>query len=338
MTLHRDHDLSKQPAPNTLSSQSSCCLPARKRPGIQTATTQPTHQAVRELQTSSEIVDVPGGIALVGTNEPILPVDGEGPLRKKRVKPFRIDACTVTNTRFQTFVSETGYITDAERIGDSFVFAGLLPPEHPDGPRVAEAPWWQAVPGACWRAPIGPGSEDTWHSDHPVVHVSWNDACAFAEWAGGRLPTETEWEHAARGGLGDTRFPWGDREPDDEAFFPCNIWQGTFPEKNLERDGYFATAPAKSFEPNGYGLYNVVGNVWEWTAQSFKVKSLKKAVAKTQAGKKGYKLTKGGSFLCHASYCYRYRIAARTATSPDSSTSHQGFRLVYDHDRQPMPS
>ena len=147
--------------------------------------------------------------------------------------------------------------------------------------------------------------------------------------AGGRLPTEAQWEHASRGGLGDVRYPWGDREPDDEVFFPCNIWQGHFPDLNLERDGYFATAPAKSFEPNGYGLYNMVGNAWDYTADPFKLKSLKTAARRVNAERQGFKLSKGGSFLCHASYCHRYRIAARTGTSTDSSTSHQSFRLVY---------
>ena len=153
---------------------------------------------------------------------------------------------------------------------------------------------------------------------------------AFAKWAKGRLPTELEWEHSARGGLGDVRFPWGGHEPNDTDSFPCNIWQGKFPETDLGRDGYVGTAPSLSFGPNGYGLYNMVGNGWEWTSQSFKVKSLKKSVVAAHAGKEGFKLTKGGSFLCHASYCYRYRIAARSGVSPDSSATHQGFRLVYD--------
>ena len=166
--------------------------------------------------------------------------------------------------------------------------------------------------------------------DHPVVHVSWRDATAYARWIGGRLPSETEWEHAARGGLGDVPFPWGEAEPNDTDHFPCNIWQGQFPKTNTGADGHLDTAPAQSFAPNGYGLFNMVGNVWEWTAEPFRIRSQKKAARQRQAQMKGYKLTKGGSFLCHQSYCYRYRIAARTGNSPDSTTTHTGFRVVWD--------
>ncbi len=223
----------------------------------------------------------------------------------------------------------TGYRTEAERIGSSFVFAGFLSPDSPPSQAVAAAPWWRLVEGADWRRIHGTGSEDSWLPAHPVVHVSWNDAAAFARWAGGRLPSEAEWEHAARGGLGDVRYPWGSRHPNDEDFFPCNIWQGRFPEVDLALDGYAGTAPAASFEPNGYGLFNMVGNTWEWTSQPFRPQAEGESSAGTPVGD-DFKLVKGGSFLCHASYCHRYRIAARSGTSPDSSTSHQGLRLVYD--------
>ena len=278
----------------------------------------------------SDRVAIPGGQSLVGTDRPELPVDGEAPLRQRKIKPFSMDVTTVTNARFQRFVEETGFVTEAERLGNSFVFEHLLPRDVPPSQAVAAVPWWRVIEGANWAEPLGPGSSDACLDDHPVVHVSWNDAQVFAKWAGGRLPTEAEWEHAARGRQGDVRFPWGDEEPNDTDFFPCNIWQGRIPDLDLGRDGYAGTAPARSFVPNGYGPYNMVGNVWEYTSQPFKVKSLKKAVQRAHAGKAGYKLGKGGSFLCHASYCYRYRIAARTGTSADSSTSHQGFRLVYD--------
>ena len=306
--------------------QSGCCAPSR---GGGAEPAPAVGAAAREAQ-SSERVTIPGGRGLIGTDRPELAIDGESPLRDTRIKPFAMDATTVTNARFRRFAQETGYVTDAERLGDSFVFVHLLPPDAPPSQAVAGVPWWRVIKGATWAEPNGPGSAQACLDDHPVVHVSWNDAQAFARWAGGRLPTEAEWEHAARGGLGDVRFPWGDQEPNDTDFFPCNIWQGRFPDTNLELDGHMGTAPARSFAPNGYGLFNMVGNVWEYTAQPFKVKSLKKSVKQVHAGKSGYKLSKGGSFLCHASYCFRYRIAARTGTSADSTTSHQGFRLVYD--------
>lgn len=277
-----------------------------------------------------DVAQIPSGTALLGTNQPYFPIDGEGPLRKKKIKAFRMDATTVTNARFKAFVADTGYITDAERLGDSLVFEGLLPKDAPPSRAVAQVPWWRLIPGANWYQIFGPHGELEPQEDHPVVHISWNDATAFATWAGGRLPTEIEWEHAARGGLGDVPFPWGEDEPNDKDFQPCNIWQGVFPRQDLGKDGYIGTAPAQSFSPNGYGLYNMAGNVWEYTSEIFKVRSLKKAVIAAHANKAGYKLSKGGSFLCHRSYCYRYRIAARNSTSADTSTSHLGFRLVYD--------
>ena len=179
--------------------------------------------------------------------------------------------------------------------------------------------------GACKEADSTPAE-----GSQPQTHVSWHDATAYAAWAGGRLPTEVEWEHAARGALGDVRFPWGDDEPDDETFLPCNIWQGRFPQHNTASDGYAGTAPAASFAPNGYGLYNMAGNVWEWTADDFRIRSLKKQVKERLKSMQGFKLAKGGSFLCHRSYCYRYRIAARSGISPDSTAAHQGFRVAWD--------
>ncbi|MFN3226086.1 MAG: formylglycine-generating enzyme family protein [Hyphomicrobiales bacterium] len=294
-------------------------------------TQPPTTQHNRAGADQGTSVNVPGGKATVGTNNPIIHVDGEGPQRHLNVRPFRMDVGAVTNGQFQCFVDDTGYATDAERLGNSFVFKGSLPNSMQADEKSDTAPWWQLIDGANWQDLTGQGSVLA-HTltDHPVVHVTWNDARAYAQWAGGRLPSEAEWEHAARGGRGDVRFPWGDEEPNDQDFFPCNIWQGAFPDINLASDGYISTAPAISFEPNGYGLYNMVGNVWEWTAEPFKVRSLKRTAIKAHAGNAGYKLMKGGSFLCHQSYCYRYRIASRSGTSPDSSTSHQGFRLVYD--------
>lgn len=305
-----------------------CCAPSRRaaRPDV-----SPKYAPFSQRETdTSETVKIPSGIALIGTTRPYFANDGEGPLRKKTVAAFRMDTTAVTNARFQTFVAETGYITDAERLGDSLVFQGLLPKGTPPSHAVADAPWWRVIPGANWRSIFGPGTDAACNPDHPIAHISWNDASAFSAWAGGRLPTEAEWEHAARGGLGDVKFPWGDEEPDDASFQPCNIWQGQFPHRDLGLDGYIGTAPARSFAPNGYGLYNMAGNVWELTSEVFRVRSLKKAVLAEHAHKKGFRLSKGGSFLCHKSYCYRYRIAARNSSSADTTTSHMGFRLVYE--------
>lgn len=276
-------------------------------------------------------VNIPGGKALLGTRRPVIPDDGEGPLRHKRVAPFRMGAGTVTNAEFAAFVAETGFRTEAERIGWSFVFHSQVAGRVGETEGVAALEWWRRVDGAFWRDIDGAG-EDAARArpDHPVVHVSWNDARAYARWAGGRLPSEAEWEHAARGGLGDVRFPWGEAEPDDDAHFPCNIWQGRFPHDNLGLDGHLFIAPARSYAPNGYGLYNMVGNVWEWTSEPFAVRSLRRTARAHQLSRRGERLLKGGSHLCHKSYCFRYRIAARSGNTPDSTTTHQGFRVVWD--------
>ncbi len=282
------------------------------------------------LRPAPDAVLIPGGASLLGTQNPQISDDGEDPLRKTRIKPFRMGATSVTNAQFMAFVDATGYVTEAERFGWSFVFWAQVPETLGATQGVVDVEWWRRVDGANWRDINGPGTmAEHWHPDHPVVQVSWNDARAYADWVGGRLPTEAEWEHAARGGKGDVRYPWGDQEPNDTDFQPCNIWQGQFPKVNTAKDGFAATAPAQFYEPNGYGLYNLVGNVWEWTAEAYRIKSLKKQVRQRLAGMKGYKLSKGGSFLCHKSYCYRYRIAARSGTSPDSATTHQGFRVVW---------
>ena len=213
------------------------------------------------------------------------------------------------------------------------VFRCLL--DDPDAvpPGGGGTPWWGVVEGAAWFAPEGPASSIEDRPDHPVTHVAWDDAVAFAKWAGGRLPTEAEWEHAARGGLsGDPRFPWGEREPDDTGFLPANIFQGRFPEANTCADGWRGTSPVGSFAPNGAGLYDMAGNVWEWTAEPFLIRSASRAAKarNDHARRLGERLMKGGSFLCHISYCYRYRIAARLAVSADSGGCNSGLRVFYD--------
>lgn len=282
------------------------------------------------LDTTSRVA-FPLGRVQVGTSDRIHPGDGESPPRSVRVKPFSMDICAVTNARFARFMAETRYVTDAQRYGWSYVFFGLLadPDAHTALPGLD---WWRRVEGARWDRPEGAGSTLDDRMDHPVTHVSWNDATAFATWAGGRLPTEAEWECAAQGTLGHVRYPWGQREPDDTGFFPCNIWQGTFPHSNTGGDGYVATAPARSYAPNKAGLYNMVGNTWEWTADQFRIRSPSKAArqANDAARRSGARVVKGGSFLCHRTYCYRYRIAARSSNTPDTTLSHTGFRLAYD--------
>jgi len=278
------------------------------------------------------LVRLPGGRVRTGTDEPLLPQDGEGPARAARISPFAIDPFAVTNSWFSEFVAETGYRTEAESFGWSAVFFAFLPENLRAAPGAAAASWWRRIDGSCWRHPEGPQSSVEDRLNHPVVHISWNDAQAFATWAGGRLPSEAEWEYAAHGGIAGARFPWGDDEPDDHAVLPCNIWQGAFPTENTAADGFAGTAPVDAFRPNGFGLYNMVGNTWEWCADAFRVHSLTKSARQRNAAAQASteRLMKGGSYLCHKSYCYRYRIAARSGATGDTSTGHLGFRIVFD--------
>uniref|UniRef100_UPI00357102A7 formylglycine-generating enzyme family protein n=1 Tax=Alicyclobacillus cellulosilyticus TaxID=1003997 RepID=UPI00357102A7 len=289
----------------------------------------------RQEKLYKDMILLPGGEFLMGTdsNEGF-PQDGEGPVHKVFLDPFYISPCAVTNAEFAAFVEATGYRTDAERYGWSFVFYSFVDKRLLEGENVTfsqQAPWWVAVPGATWRTPEGPGSDIGDRMDHPVVHVSWNDAVAYCKWAGVRLPTEAEWEYAARGGLVQKRYAWGDiLHPNGEH--RCNIWQGKFPEKNLGTDGYLGTAPAKSFQPNGYGLYNVCGNVWEWCADWFAPDYFQRSPYRNPKGPAQGKtrVIRGGSYLCHRSYCNRYRVAARSSNTPDSSSGHCGFRVAAD--------
>ncbi len=281
---------------------------------------------------SKSIAWISGGPSHIGTERPEIKSDGEGPPRKTLLKPFGLSKTVTTFEEFSLFTQDTGYVTDAERLGWSFVFRGLL--EANGGPQLPDLPWWNAVPDACWSAPLGKGSGWAEMPYHPVVQVSLNDARAYADWVGGRLPTEAEWEHAARGGAQTARYPWGDEEPDDHNANLCNIWQGNFPNTNTCADGHYGTAPAHSFPPNAFDLYHMAGNVWEWCSDAFRIRSLSKA-AKTrnvQARRDREHVLKGGSFLCHASYCWRYRIAARSGRPADNGTSNCGFRIAFDVD------
>lgn len=296
----------------------SCCGPSR--PGIQTAFDRSVERIAARSATLNGMVVVPAGTWLLGSEAAEAhAADGEGPVREIGHTAFRIDRTAVTSDRFSAFTRATGYVTDAERIGWSFVFFAQVHPvavETARHPGFGAPPWWVAVPGACWRAPDGPGSTHTDRADHPAVHVSWNDAAAFARWAGKRLPTEIEWEIAARGGLRGARYPWGD-ELTPGGNHRCNIWQGRFPEENTGEDGFLSTAPADSYAPNGFGVFNIVGNTWEWCADEWTAGSAAKAM-------------RGGSYLCHDSYCNRYRVSSRTGNLRDASSSHLGFRCAAD--------
>ncbi|WP_443050549.1 formylglycine-generating enzyme family protein [Streptomyces sp. NBC_00286] len=277
-------------------------------------------------------VALPGGtFRMGGEDADANPGDGEGPIREVTVGPFEIDTRCVTNERFAAFVDATGYRTDAERFGWSYVFARFLPGElRKVSPRPEGTPWWCGVQGAYWAAPEGPGSELDGRWDHPVVHVSWGDALAFCRWEGSRLPTEAEWEYAARGGLDQKRFPWGDElTPGGEH--RCNIWQGRFPFRNTAEDGYKGTAPVDAFPPNGFGLFNTSGNVWEWCADWWGTDHGTGPHTDPTGPEQGTaRVMRGGSYLCHDSYCNRYRVAARTSNTPDSSVGNLGFRCVRD--------
>ena len=243
---------------------------------------------------------------------------------------FHMDATAVTNSAFATFVKATGYMTDAEQLGVSAVFhlAFWGARRHVVG-EVAGAAWWLVVEGASWRTPEGPGSDASTRANHPVVQVSWNDAQAYCAWAGKRLPSEAEWEYAARGGLDRKRYAWGD-ELTPGGRWMCNIWQGTFPTTNCLEDGHLTTAPVKSFPPNGYGLWNTAGNVWEWCSDWFDAGYYGVAPAASPQGPETgeSRVMRGGSYLCHDSYCNRYRVAARSRNTPDSASGNLGFRCA----------
>ncbi|MGF1662407.1 MAG: formylglycine-generating enzyme family protein [Kineosporiaceae bacterium] len=289
-------------------------------------------------QVPDTLVPVPAGPFVMGTDSPAaLPADGETPARRVDLPAFRISATAVTAAEFAAFVDDTGHVSDAERHGWSFVFHSAAPRGGPGGPgllRAASVPWWVAVPGASWSLPAGPGSSWRERPDHPVVHVSWHDAAAYAAWAGGRLPSEAEWEKAARGGVDGTTFPWGDElVPGGEH--RCNVWQGSFPDHDTAEDGWSGTAPVTAYRPNGFGLFGVVGNVWEWCADWFDPDWHRLAGGAAAVDPRGpadgrVRAMRGGSYLCHASYCTRYRLSARTCSTPDSSADNLGLRLAAD--------
>ncbi|HEY2186939.1 MAG TPA: formylglycine-generating enzyme family protein [Caldimonas sp.] len=259
--------------------------------------------------------EIPAGTFAMGNDGPDAnPGDGEGPVRVVTLAAFRVGATAVTNREFAAFVRAARYVTDTEQAGRSFVFYLQLPPtERARAARVVSgAPWWLPVEHASWQRPEGPGSHVRDRLDHPVVHISWRDASAYCDWAGARLPSEAEWERAARGGLEGKRFAWGDALLDENGVPRCNVFRGEFP--NHPAPGWQpGPIDAGAGAANGFGLHNVCGNVWEWCAD-------------VREGRE--RALRGGSFLCHDSYCNRYRVAARSANTPDSSASNIGFRVV----------
>jgi len=290
-----------------------------------------SHSAPAATSASVSWIGIEGGSVRIGSNDPEgFASDGEGPARSIVLSPYQISPTAVTNTQFAAFVAATGYLTEAEQAGESFVFYLQLAPDARTRLRrvVSELPWWMIVPGASWRCPHGPDSSWQKLPDHPVVQVSWNDAMAYCRWLGAALPSEAQWEHAARGGQPAFRYPWGDElEPQGER--RCNIWQGGFP--NAPLTGWQpGTVAVNAFAPNGFGLYNTSGNVWEWCADWFNANYHRKTEDHDPLDERpsGRRSQRGGSFLCHVSYCNRYRNAARGANSPESATSHTGFRVV----------
>lgn len=270
------------------------------------------------------MVYIEGGTFLMGSDR-FYPE--ERPVRLVEVEAFWIDEAPVTNRAFARFVESTGYRSLVERLssGGSAVFHPAAAPVHALDPRL----WWDFVPGACWRHPLGPGSSLAGLEDHPVVHVAYEDAAAYAAWAGKRLPTEREWEFAARGGLDGADYAWSN-ELAPEGLMLANYWQGTFPHDNQLLDGWERTSPVRSYPANGYGLYDMIGNVWEWTSDDWSLPARTKesccdARARTAAPQK---VIKGGSHLCAQNYCQRYRPAARHPQTMESTTSHIGFRCV----------
>jgi sulfatase modifying factor 1 len=268
---------------------------------------------------SSDMVLIDSATFEMGTNKPVFESDHEGPVRNVSVNSFYLDMYEVSNEKFNEFIQKTGYITEAEQFGDSFIFEMLVPESEREKYkdfRAVQAPWWIKMKGVTWNHPEGKDSTIDERMDHPVIHVSWNDAKKYCDFVGKRLPTEAEWEMACRAGLKQKLYPWGNKlNPKGEHW--ANIWQGEFPMTNTAEDGYISTAPINSFSPNKFGLYNMAGNVWEWTQDNW-------------LNDPDAKVKKGGSYLCHESYCWRYRCAARSFNTKDSSAGNLGFRCAVD--------
>lgn len=301
-----------------------CCVPQTS--GKTSIREKPP--ALRQYGTiQADLINLDGGWFQMGANDGPHPQDGEGPSRKVFVDGFSLAATTVTIGEFREFVKSTGYKTLAERLGYSFVFSAFLnsPEKHPPS---EQAPWWRQVSGACWYSPYGTQNKSGGIADHPVTHVSFEDALAFCKWSQTRLPSEAEWEFAARGGLEAQPYPWGDAlAPGGQ--YRANVWQGQFPDHNTGDDGYAGTAPVSTYPPNGFGFYNMTGNVWEWTMDRFTNLHSPRPVRNPIGPLNGNaRVGKGGSYLCHSSYCFRYRTSSRQALLPDTVAGNIGFRVA----------
>ncbi|MEM9160189.1 MAG: formylglycine-generating enzyme family protein [Verrucomicrobiota bacterium] len=320
--------------------QPGCCAPTKPdTPESSCCSSEPSFEKAlsnqaKDYGSKDNMALIEAGSFLMGTeSEEAWEADGEGPVRPVEVGAYYISKTCVSIGEFEEFASDTGYVTDAEKFGWSYVFHILLSKnllKRLKPKNVQGLEWWYGVEGASWKKPEGPGSNIKKRKDHPVTHVSWADAEAYCKWKGHRLPTEAEWEKAARGGLEQNVYAWGD-ELTPEGKHRCNIWQGKFPLENSKEDGYIGTAPVRSYRANGYGLYNVAGNVWEWCADWFSPTWHQQNDCRIdpQGPSEGdRRLMKGGSFLCHDSYCNRYRVAARTSNTPDTSTANCGFRTA----------
>ena len=319
-----------------MSTENPCCVPSKERAERLAESRWCSEARPRTTNGSKEgMVRLEGGHFLMGTeSDAAFTADGEGPVRRVTIDPFYIDVHPITNRQFSEFVGESGYRTEAGRFGWSFVFHKQLPREKYGqlvDDTVAGHEWWCKVSGADWRHPEGPDSDVGEREDYPATHVSWKDAAAYCRWAGKRLPTEAEWEYAARGGLEQHMYPWGD-ELTPGGRHLCNIWQGTFPEDDTAEDGYAGPCPVEAFPANGYGIFSVTGNVWEWCSDWWDPNYHVLATGRNPVGPPPgvSKVIRGGSYLCHESYCNRYRLAARTSNTPDSTTTNLGFRCVRD--------
>lgn len=318
-----------------------CCTPSREgNLSVPSDIDMLRQQSAASLGSKEDMVLIKAGSYKIGYEGPeARESDGEGPVREVSLDSYWLDTTAVSNAQFEAFVQSTGYVTESEKFGWAHVFIGQLPVSKQRKLRltqtVAGLQWWYAIEGAYWRKPEGAGSNIKRRMDHPVVSVSWNDALAFANWAGKRLPTEAEWEVAARGPDNvSSMYPWGnDLEPGGKH--RCNVWQGDFPTKNTVDDGYEWTAPVTAYRRQKGGFYNLIGNVWEWCSDWFSPSWHCTENQFTRINPSGpqsgeNKVIKGGSFLCHDSYCNRYRLGARTANAPESATTNLGFRCARD--------